>query len=197
MRLGEGMIIKGKYRIEKKIYQGGMGIVYICTNIYSGITCVLKHPLLNGQNDRLKVDKLEVEAEILRELSHPNIVKYIESFGEDNLFYLIIEYIRGSDMGILFNNNPTTEPMVRHYCGQLLDVLEYLHNRNIVHRDIKPSNIILTGNAVKLIDFGGAKMGFTSLGKRGTRLITPQYGAPEQKKGFCRLDLKEVLLCLF
>lgn len=117
MRLGQGRIIKGKYRIEKKIYEGRMGVVYICTDIYSGIHCVLKHSLLNSQNDRMNVDKLKGEAQILRTV-YPHIVSYIDSFWENNLFYLVIEYIRGSDVGTFFENKPTTEPKVRKLISQ-------------------------------------------------------------------------------
>ncbi|MBU7025833.1 MAG: protein kinase [Theionarchaea archaeon] len=185
MKLRQGKIIKGKYKIEREIYKGGMGIVYVCTDIYSRAYYVLKHPLFNGMNDSMKVDKLKVEANILSTLSHPNIVRYIDSFEENNVFYMVIEYIRGSDMKGLFTNKPTTETQAKNYCGQLLDALEYLHNQNIIHRDIKPRNIMITGNNVKLIDFGTAKMRFTSIGKRGTILFTPGYGAPEQQTGEC------------
>ncbi|KYK30822.1 MAG: hypothetical protein AYK19_17800 [Theionarchaea archaeon DG-70-1] len=82
MKLRQGKIIKGKYKIEREIYKGGMGIVYVCTDIYSRAYYVLKHPLFNGMNDSMKVDKLKVEANILSTLSHPNIVRYIDSFEE-------------------------------------------------------------------------------------------------------------------
>lgn len=159
-----------------------MGIVHICTDIHSGSHYVIKYPLYNGSNDLMKVDKLKIEARILRTLSHPNIVRYVDSFEENGIYYMIIEYINGNDMKALFENKPVTESQVKQYCGQLLDALEYLHNQNIIHRDIKPRNVMISGNMVKLIDFGGAKMRFTSLGNRGTILFTPGYSAPEQQQ---------------
>ena len=183
MRLRPGKIIQGKYRVENKIHEGGMGVIYICTDIHSGAYYVLKHPLYNGLNDLVKVEKLKVEASILRTLSHPHIVRYIDSFEENSVFYMVIEYVNGKDMKTLFDNRPATESQVKNYCGQLLDALEFLHNQNIIHRDIKPRNVMITGNTVKLIDFGGAKMRFTSIQQKKSYLYTPGYGAPEQQAG--------------
>jgi serine/threonine protein kinase len=182
MKLKSGQIIKGRYRIERKIHAGGMGIVYTCTDIHKGAHYVLKLPLYNGVNDLINVEKLKVEARILRTLSHPNIVKYVDFFEERNVFYMVIEYIKGNDMKILFDNKPISESKTRKYCGQLLNALEYLHNQNIIHRDIKPRNVMVIGDKIKLIDFGGAKMRFTSLGNTGTRIYTPGYSSPEQQQ---------------
>ncbi|MGC1120240.1 MAG: FHA domain-containing serine/threonine-protein kinase [Candidatus Methanofastidiosia archaeon] len=183
MMLRPGTMIKGKYRIDRKIYKGGMGIVYVCTDIHGGDQCVIKHPVLNGADDDLRAEKLRVEASILKTLSHPYIVRYINSFEENGVFYMVIEYINGKDMTALYANRPIAEPQMKEYCRKLLEALEYLHNLNIIHRDIKPANIMVTGTGIKLIDFGGAKMRFTSMGKRGTVLYTPGYGAPEQQAG--------------
>jgi serine/threonine protein kinase len=187
MMLRPGEILKGKYRIEREIYKGGMGTVYICTDVYSSDHYVVKHPLFDGSHDGLKVEKLKVEASILKTLSHPHIVRYIDSFEEKGVFYMVTEYIRGKDMKSLFMNKPATESQVRQYCRKLLEALEYLHNLNIIHRDIKPANIMVTSIDIKLIDFGGAKMRFTSVSnKKKTYLYTPGYGAPEQQAGgFC------------
>ncbi|MBU7048554.1 MAG: protein kinase [Theionarchaea archaeon] len=183
MELQSGHILKRIYKIVRKIHEGGMGIVYLCTNIHTGAFYVVKHPLYDGSNVDIKVEKLKVEANILKTLSHPNIVRYIDSFEESNVFYMVIEYVKGKDMKTLFENKAVADSQVKDYCGQLLDALEYLHNLNIIHRDIKPRNIMITGNTVKLIDFGGAKMRFTSIQQKGSILYTPGYGAPEQQIG--------------
>lgn len=181
--MGRGSIMKGRYRMESEIYRGGMGVIYLCTDIHSGDHYVIKHPLYDGTNDDVKVEKLKVEANILKTLSHPNIVKYIDSFEENKVFYMVIEYINGNDLRNLFIGRATTEVQVKDFCKQLFDALEYLHNLNIIHRDIKPSNLILSGSTLKLIDFGGAKMRFTGLPQTKSVLYTPGYGAPEQQSG--------------
>ncbi|MGD2249189.1 MAG: FHA domain-containing serine/threonine-protein kinase [Candidatus Methanofastidiosia archaeon] len=173
-----GDIIAQKYKIEHTIYTGGMGVACLSTNIHTNKKYVIKYPV-HGQDT--KVEKLKVEAAILKSISHPFIVTYIDSFEENNMFYLVTEYIPGRDMKTLFYERPAPESNVTQYANQLLSALEYLHNNNTIHRDIKPRNIMITKNTIKLIDFGGAKKGFTSLEK--DPLWTPGYGAPEQRTG--------------
>jgi serine/threonine protein kinase len=182
MELTPGHILKNRYKIERKIHEGGMGIIYLCKNIMTGGYHVVKHPLYDGDVD-IKIEKLKVEANILKTLDHSSIVKYIDSFEDHNIFYMVIEYIHGKDMRTLFKDSPAAEAQVRTYCRQVLDSLEYLHNKNIIHRDIKPRNVMITGNFIRLIDFGGAKMRFTSVSQKGSILYTPGYGAPEQQAG--------------
>lgn len=183
MKLKPGQTLKGRYRIQRPLHEGGMGVVYFCEDILTQNYRVLKHPRLDGSNDDLKTEKLKIEARILKTLSHPHIVKYHDSFQEQGIFFMVIEYVQGKDLKTLFGQNPARESEVNNYTGQLLDTLEYLHNRNIIHRDIKPRNVMISQNMVKLIDFGGAKMRFTSLTHKGSILYTPGYGAPEQQIG--------------
>lgn len=185
MRLRPGDVIKDKYKIKTELYAGGMGVVYLCEDTAGEKKYVIKQPLINGRNDEVKLEKLKVEATILKTLSHPYIVKYVDSFEEENKFFLVIEHIKGEDMKTIFYKKPAKEALVRNFCEQMLSALEYLHNQSIIHRDIKPTNIMVSGDHVTLIDFGGAKMGFTSLGQRPTYLWTPGYGAPEQHAGEC------------
>ena len=183
MMVNLGNIVGHKYRLEREICKGGMGVVCLCTDIAEGRECIAKYPFLDGRNDKIKLEKLKVEAKILRSVSHPCIVRYIDSFEEKKILYMILEYIEGKDMKTLFKEKPAPESRVKKYAKKLLDVLEYLHNENTIHRDITPRNIMVTRNKIKLIDFGGAKMRFTSLGQDSTFLWTPGYGAPEQLWG--------------
>jgi serine/threonine protein kinase len=183
MMVNLGNIVGHKYRLEREICKGGMGVICLCTDITEGQERVAKYPFLDGRNDKIKLEKLKVEAEILKTVSHPCIVRYIDSFEEKKILYMILEYIEGKDMKTLFKERPAPESHVKKYAKKLLDALEYLHNENTIHRDITPRNIMVTQNKIKLIDFGGAKMRFTSLGQESTFLWTPGYGAPEQLWG--------------
>ena len=98
----QGEIVGHEYKIEREIYKGGMGVVCLCTDIAEKKERVVKYPLLNGRNDDIKLEKLRVEAEILKTVSHPHVVQYIDSFKEKNMLYIITEYIKGRDMKTLF-----------------------------------------------------------------------------------------------
>lgn len=179
MKLKSGNIVGGKYRIEREISASGISIVYTCLDVQSENRYVIKHASYNRRNYDRKVELLKAAARILKILSHPYIVKYVDSFEENNVFYLVIEYINGKDMKTLFYNKPVEETKVRDFCVKMLNALEYLHNENIIYRDIKPTNIIVSGKTIKLIDFSGA----ISSGSEPDYLWTPGYGAPEQPRG--------------
>jgi len=184
MKLEPGELINDRYRVGHKISTGMIDIVYTCVDVQSGNKYAIKHIVYNGIDDSIKEEQLKVEAKILRTLFHPNIIKYIASFEENNVFYLVIEYINGKDMKTLFRERPATENRTRNYCEQLLTALEYLHNQNIIHRGIGPVNIMISGRNIKLMGFHCSKMRFASLRKKkGTILYTPGYVAPEQRKG--------------
>jgi len=94
-------------------------------------------------------------------LDHPNIVKYYETYVDENYIYLVMEYIDG---GELFDkiatqeNQVFSEALAAHYMRKLFSALNHMHAQGVVHRDIKPENIMLTSNdELKLIDFGLSK----------------------------------------
>ncbi|CAD8067816.1 unnamed protein product [Paramecium primaurelia] len=94
------------------------------------------------------------EVEILEQLQHPNLVKYIASYETFDKLYIIMDYVEGSNLTELSKSN-LSEEMIKSIIKQLLIVLTYLHNKDITHRDIKPDNILVgLDGKVRLIDFG-------------------------------------------
>jgi tRNA A-37 threonylcarbamoyl transferase component Bud32 len=140
------------------------------------VKCLLKN--LKGQN--VPRSSLENEIEILKSLTHPNIVQYYQTFEDHSSIYLITELVKGSDLfditAVLGTLRPCT---VLALMTPLLNTVSYLHSLNIIHHDIKPENIIVdyVHNTLKLIDFGSAK--FSTKSCEGAVGGTLNYMAPE------------------
>ncbi len=175
MRLGE-------YRIKRLIHSGGMGKVYLCEG-----NVVLKVPLTpeeierlypgNPQHYSLILQRLREEAEVLKKLNHPNIVRLIDHF-DLGFPVLVLEYVRGVTLKD-YVTRPMTLDEVKPILEKVFDAVEYLHSRGVVHGDLNPRNVMV-GDDVKLIDFSTAKVGFS--GGYGLAILT-RYSAPEQRKG--------------
>ncbi len=163
-----------------------MGVVYQAEDLDTGKDCVIKEPKVKGgAEEDICEEKLRVEAQILKRVSHPNIVQHLDDFEEQGNFYMVIEYIGGDTLSKSVSSSCLPHTMVRDIGSQLLRALEYLHhpNRNIIHRDVKPHNLMyrFQKDNITLIDFGTAKAGFTSIPISGaTQIIAQGYSAPEQ-----------------
>lgn len=131
--------------------------------------------------------QMEKEFLILKEVDHPNIIKYYESYQDKKYFHFVIEYCEGGELYELINQNEKipekdTARIIRMLCS----AIAHLHDRDICHRDIKPENILFERkhhlSQIKLIDFG-----LSTYARKGrimrTRVGTPFYVAPEVLKG--------------
>lgn len=127
---------------------------------------------------------LQNEIDICLKLNHPNIVKYYDSYIEDNRIYLISEFCKDGDLLKKIQDDALDEEQARSYFVQLISALEYLHVNFIAHRDLKPENILVSGNSIKICDFGFSLN--VDENKRSTQCGTPGYFAPEilDKKGY-------------
>ena len=195
--LKAGEVLRGRYRINRIIGQGGMGSIYLADDLrLEGRQCALKEV----ENDRsLTPDLLREtreqflrEATVLARLDHPNIPKVSDFFSIGNRDYLIMDFVPGKDLRTLMiearqSGSFLDEVEVLNWAEQLAEALIYLHSQTppILHRDIKPSNLKLTPNGqLKLVDFGLVKVlapgevTITILQGQGTALYTPleQYG---------------------
>ena len=178
----------GKYRIQEKIGQGGFGITYrafwIMTAqgpmgaIETEIQVVIKEffwsKYCNRDPDGYSVSissaegkemmtqfksKLKKEGTIISRLSHPNIVRILDIFEENNTAYLVMQHIDGESLGeMIEKRGKMDEPAVLKYTQQLCSALTEIHGKHILHLDIKPSNVLIDKNDnVQLIDFGISK----------------------------------------
>eukprot|EP00906_Rhabdomonas_costata_P027391 RCo038910 len=130
------------------------------------------------------------EAAVLRQLSHPNIIQYYDSFEEENTLFIVTEHADSSTLQALIEAHrqrgvSLTEEKVLHYFVQLCQALFHLHSMKIMHRDLKSANVFLTQNKsiVKLGDFGIAKVLRNSAALVATMCGTPYYYSPELCSG--------------
>lgn len=183
-----GTIIRGRYRIEKRLRQGGYGITYLAVDmdLPSSPQCVVKQLSLqsNNPNILLKARKMFAnEAKVLERLGekHEQIPKLLGYFEEENEeFYLVQEFIDGHDLSQeIIPENHLSENEVVALLQDILKTLEFVHQQNVIHRDIKPSNLIRRSSDGKIviIDFGAVKeISTLELGFSGNPSITNKVG---------------------
>ncbi|HWS90823.1 MAG TPA: protein kinase [Pyrinomonadaceae bacterium] len=190
-----GQVLAGKYRIDDKIDEGGMGCVYRATHVLMEKVVAVKvlHPAL-AADDKI-VARFTREAKAASRISHPHAIN-VTDFGEsDNgVVYLVMEYLRGRTLkDVVRTGGPMTLERTAEIVRQVAGALEAAHNEGVVHRDLKSDNIMLEeatgGDWAKVLDFGIAKIQQTERsvhetdpGLTAPNLIigTPQYMSPEQ-----------------
>jgi serine/threonine-protein kinase len=151
------------YTVGRKLGEGGMGVVYEATREATGERVAVKTIVPAPGSGNTAVLLFQREMELLAQLDHPRIVQYIESGQHAGQIYLVMEYVEAADLEPLVAKLERPR-QIQVFCGvicQVLDALDYAHQRNLVHRDVKPRNILITRDgkriAAKLADFGLAK----------------------------------------
>jgi serine/threonine protein kinase len=174
--------IVGKYRIEEKLGEGGMGVVYKATDLTLDRPVALKILLAEITEDQKLRDRLRQEARALARFNHPNIAILYE-FDEVNNF-LAMEFIEGQTVDqLLAKEGALKSEKIVEIMKQVLPALTMAHKAGIIHRDIKPSNIMVTSHgSVKIMDFGIAKVAGSGAQTVSTGRIVGSYLyiSPEQ-----------------
>eukprot|EP00756_Hemistasia_phaeocysticola_P015897 Hpha_TRINITY_DN15443_c2_g10::TRINITY_DN15443_c2_g10_i2::g.174002::m.174002 len=174
-----------KWRKGALLGQGAFGVVHIALNEDTGEMMAVKNVTLSVSHKQIKQQlvQLRSEIEMMKKLSHPNIVEYrgTEKAGDGSL-NIFMEYVAGGNVQRLLEQfGPLTVSVVISYTCQLLEGLDYLHENNAIHRDIKGANILLTVDGVpKLADFGAATYIQAREGNLQQSVIgTPNWMPPE------------------
>ena len=167
------------YHLIQQIGEGSFGRVYKARRKYTGRLVAIKMINKLGQSkDDLLSFKREID--ILKKVSHPNIMRMLDIFETDTDFCVVSELARGDLFQIIDDNQTLPESVLKNVAAQLVSTLAYLHKNRIIHRDMKPQNILITAKgALKLCDFGFARaLSYTTLFLNSIK-GTPLYMAPE------------------
>lgn len=189
-----GRLLDGRYRLIRKIGQGGMGAIYRAVHTGISRTCAVKllTSLSTGNDDAIA--RFKREAKNSSRIDNVHAVT-IHDFGqtEDGLLYLVMELIDGQPLSrLIADQRVLPVDRVVHITSQIAEALAAAHALGIVHRDLKPDNVMITrrgsdADFVKVLDFGIAKTvadeGADNLTKTGFVLGTPVYMSPEQLMG--------------
>ncbi|MGG6296727.1 protein kinase domain-containing protein [Leptolyngbya sp. AN02str] len=183
--------LRGRYRPVQPIGQGGFGRTYLALDDDRlGTQCVIKQfsPQVQGTKSLEKAVRLFTqEAVRLDELGeHPQIPRLLAYFEQDNYLYLVQQFVEGQSLlQEMRQNGSFNERQIREILADLLPVLRFVHNKNVIHRDITPSNILRrkADGRLVLIDFGVAKQIGDADPQTGTRIGTEGYAPIEQFRG--------------
>jgi tetratricopeptide (TPR) repeat protein len=176
-----GTLLRDRYRLDAKLGEGGMGIVYRAHDNLLDRPVAVKTltPALFGEEGARRLVR---EAQSAARLNHPNVVSIYDAVEEGGQFAIVMELVEGQTLRELL---PVPIGRLVEITIQVLEGLEYAHTQGIVHRDIKPENIVVTADGTaKLMDFGLARSeGRSRLTQTGIVVGTVAYLAPEQALG--------------
>jgi non-specific serine/threonine protein kinase len=188
VRLAVGQLLGGRYRIERELGEGGMGVVYLAADEQVAgerfAIKVLKEELYPGN-----LTLLREEVRKTRKLSHPNIVDVHSVNVDGERLYVLMEYLEGKSLDKLLDEEFGRGMPFSHGWPIIEDVgaaLGNAHDHNVIHSDLKPANVFLTASGkTKLLDFGIARVSRGPLlhARSGSRALTPAYASCEMLEG--------------
>jgi serine/threonine protein kinase len=178
----------GRYRLEKKVGEGGMGAVYRAVDDTLGRVVALKVLPRDKAKNEMLVKRFQAEARAAANLKHANIVGVYDSGEADGYFYIALEFVDGIDVqDLMMRKGVLSAKRSLDIIKQVTLALEHAYEQNIVHRDIKPSNLMIKRDgSIKLADMGLARSMDDSdsagITRAGTTVGTVDYMSPEQAR---------------
>ena len=169
--------IVGKYKILSTIGSGGFGTVYLAEDTWIDKKVALKVP----HKQSVEFGELLREPRLLASLNHPNIVTILTAEKQENVFFIVMEYVPGETLEtIIAREGALDVPRALDYTCQICNAVDYAHRQGVLHRDLRPSNVLVAESGLlKVADFGTSR--FLEIAAHGTTVVgSPPYMAPEQ-----------------
>ncbi len=181
----------GPYRLLRELGRGGMGVVYLAERVEGGFEQRVVIKLIKrGMDSDAILRRFLRERQILAGLEHVNVARLFDGgVTDDGQPYFAMEYVDGKPLTAYCDERGLAVEQRLRLFEDACRAVQHAHGKLVVHRDLKPSNMLVTSEGqLKLLDFGIAKLlveedDATALTQAGTRLLTPDYAAPEQVRG--------------
>jgi serine/threonine protein kinase len=170
----------GKYKILAPLGSGGFGTVYLAQDTWIDKKVAIKVPHRQG----LDFGELLREPRLLASVSHPNIVAITTAEKQENVFFIVMEYVQGETLeNIIAAEGALDLHRALDFTCQICNAVDHAHRQGVIHRDLRPANVLVTENdMLKVADFGTSR--FLEIAAHGTTVIgSPPYMAPEQFHG--------------
>lgn len=170
----------GKYRILSPLGSGGFGTVYLARDTWLDKQVAIKVP----HKQSLDFTELLREPRLLASVSHPNIVAITTADKQDDVFFIVMEYVAGETLeSVLEREGALDLPRALDYTVQIGNAVDHAHKQGVIHRDLRPANVLVSeAGVLKVADFGTSR--FLEIAAHGTTVIgSPAFMAPEQFQG--------------
>src|SRR5579883_509697 len=195
-------LILGGYRLLRPLGEGGMGKVYLAANDQGDQVAIKVLPPRKAIEDENSLARFRREMELSRRCTHPNLARTLAVGREEDVHFMVMEYIPGASLYDLVRSpaaGPLRVPDAARLFLKLVDGLDAAHRAGLVHRDLKPSNVMITPDGdVKLLDLGLARALDDEKGitRANTVLGTLDYASPEQLRDATKADRRSDLYSL-
>lgn len=187
--LPSDFILDNRYRILKKIGQGGFGAVYKAYDKHLRTKKAVKIISSQFYKDKNILDSLSKEAQLLYRINHPNVVRFFDIHLSGSIKYIDMEFISGENLSEMQRKYPdkrVPENEIVLIAVQIAEALKEAHSKSILHKDIKPQNIMITNTKqIKIMDFGISEVLRSKSSSASLDYFagTPPYVAPESHMG--------------
>ncbi|HVO95790.1 MAG TPA: serine/threonine-protein kinase, partial [Terriglobales bacterium] len=167
-----GTVVKGRYQVLEKLGEGGMGSVYLAEQVAISRKVALKLLHADYARDEEFIKRFRQEAKLAASLNHRNVVTIFDfDQADDGSLYIVMEYVGGKNLAGIIREGPLEIRRTLRLGVQIAEGLTAAHRAGVIHRDVKPENIMVVGSGeeIKLMDFGIARLRDTGSASRLTR----------------------------